>query len=200
MSNALAKKKNKLRPKGYEEKFMKQTIARNKKLSDECFMEVFNSMQLICFTVLYAPADEGGFDFSKQRLKNFNKILTRHNTEYDDGGLISTLVEQKHKENLGFDCSLEARNFPYRPKMKMLEKRLKNMGEYNIALSSINGAIETYLILAVHTLYENYKFSAEMIRQWWDKCVEVSEMYVRGMNDEFIIKYFMDECKLDITK
>lgn len=173
---------------------------KNTKLSNDCFMEVFCSMQLINFAVLYAPEEEGGFNFTKQKIQNFNEILRRHNQEYDDGGLISTLVESTHKKKFGFDCYVEANNFPYRPKMKMYGKKPKSMNEHTIALRSINGAIETYLILAVHTLHENYRFNRDMIWQWWNKFKEVAELYVKGMDDDFVIKYFKDECGLDVTK
>ena len=97
MSNAL-KKKNRMKPKGYENKFAMQKAKKNEAMSENCFMEIFYSMQLINFTVLYAPAEENGFDFSKQKMKNFNKFLRKHNQEYDDGGLISTIVETSHKK------------------------------------------------------------------------------------------------------
>ena len=187
-------------PKAHKEKRAMQKVMRNKALSEKCFVELFYSMQLINFSVLYAPAEEGGFDFTKQKVKNFNRILTRHNQEYDDGGLISTAVEKSHKEKFGFNCRLEAQNFPYRPKMKMFGKQPKTITDHTIALVSINGAIETYLILAIHTLHENYRFNKDMIWQWWKKFKEVAELYVDGMSDEFVIQYFKDECGLDITK
>lgn len=199
MSNGLKRKRN-FAPKGYEDRFKMQKVMYNKSLSENCFMKLFYSMQLINFAVLYAPTEEGGFDFTKQKVKNFNKILRRHNQEYDDGGLISTLVEKNHNDKFGFDCRLEAQNFPYRPKMKMYGKQPRNMADHNLALVSINGAIETYLILAIHTLHENYRFNKDMVWQWWNKFKEVAELYVNGMSDDFVIQYFKDECDLDITK
>ena len=144
------RKKRTLKPDGYEKKTAIHKRFKSVKLSERCFMELFYSMQLVNFTVLYMSKEDGGFDFTKQKLQNFNKIITRHNQEYDDGGFISTAVALDHKKKLGFDCFLEAKNFPYRPKMKMYGGTPKNMHEHNIALTSINGAIETYLILAVH--------------------------------------------------
>lgn len=199
MSSAL-KKKRRFNPKGYEDRGKMQQIQKNKTLSEKCFTEIFDSMQLINFTVLYAPTEDGGFDFTKKKLQNFNAILTRHNQEYDDGGLTSTAMEEKFKEKFDFDCKLEAKNFPYRPKMKMYGGKPKNMTEYNVALASINGAIETYLILAIHTLHENYRFNKDMIWKWWNKFKEYSELYVDGLTDEFIIKYFVDECGLKVNK
>lgn len=199
MSNTL-KKKTRLKPEGYRAKNAIHKQFKNAKLSETCFREIFYSMQLINFTVLYMSEEDGGFDFAKQKLRNFNKNITRHNQEYDDGGLISTAVSMDHKKKLGFDCYIEAKNFPYRPKMNMWGGKPKTMQEHNIALTSINGAIETYLILAVHTLRENYRFSKADIWKWWEKFKEVSELYVDGMTDEFIIEYIKDECGLVINK
>ncbi len=199
MSSKLNKKK-KLRPKGYEDRFKIQKYGKDVKLSENCFMEIFYSMQLINIAVLYMSEEDGGFDFTKKKLQNFNRILTRHNTEYDTGGFESTSVSKKHKKNLDFDCFIEAKNFPYRPKMKMFGGKIKSMGEHSIALTSIDVAIETYLILALHTLHENYRFSKDMIWKWWEKFKEVSMLYTEGMTDEFVMKYIKDECGLAITK
>lgn len=199
MSNAL-KKKRTLRPDMYDKRNAIHEHRKNARLSEKCFMELFYSMQLINFSVLYMATEDGGFDFTKKKLQNFNRILTRHNQEYDDGGFVSTAVSLDHKNKLGFDCFVEAKNFPYRPKMKMFGGKPKNMMEHNVALVSINGAIETYLILAVHTLRENYRFSKADIWKWWEKFKEVAELYVDGMTDEFIIKYIKDECGLVINK
>ena len=176
------------------------TIYKHRRLSEKCFQEIFYSMQLINFAVLYMSKEDGGFDFAKKKLSNFNRIITRHNQEYDEGGFISTAVSIRHKKNLDFDCYKEANNFPYRPKMKMYGGKLKTMKEHNVALTSINGAIETYLILAVHTLKENYRFSKADIWKWWEKFKEVSHIYAEGADDEFIIKYIKDECGIVINK
>ena len=194
------RKKRTLKPDGYEKRFAIHKHRQNARLSEKCFMELFYSMQLVNFTVLYMSVEDGGFDFTKKKLQNFNRILTKHNQEYDDGGFISTAVSLEHKKKLDFDCYKEAVNFPYRPKMKMYGGKFRNMSEHNIALTSIDGAIETYLILAVHTLRENYRFSKDDIWKWWAKFKEVSELYVDGMTDEFIIKYIKDECGLVINK
>ena len=194
------RKRSILRPDGYEKRFERHKYMQNRKLSEKCFQEIFYSMQLINFAVLYMSEEDGGFDFTKTKLRNFNKIITRHNQEYDEGGFISTAVELDHKKKLGFDCYKEAVNFPYRSKMKMFGGKVKDMKQYNIVLTSIDGAIETYLILAIHTLRENYRFSKEMVWKWWDKFKEVSHIYAEGANDEFIIKYIKDECGLVINK
>lgn len=102
MSSAL-KKKRRFNPKGYEDRGKMQQIQKNKTLSEKCFTEIFDSMQLINFTVLYAPTEDGGFDFTKKKLQNFNGILTRHNKEYDDGGLAATAMEKSFIEKFDFD-------------------------------------------------------------------------------------------------
>lgn len=187
------RRKTKLAPRLYERRNTYQQIAQNVKISKSCFSDIFTSMQMINFYILYYE-----FDFSKKKVENFSEILRRHNTEYDDGGLISDEMEEKHRKGLGFDCWKEAMKFPYRARRKMFNGKTKNMAEYEIFLTSTNAAIETYLILAVHTLHENYRFTRSMVRRWWDKFVDFSMLYAEGLTDEHITKYFKQECNLEI--
>ena len=45
----------------------------------------------------------------------------------------------------------------------------------------------------VSVLREKFAFSGDMIRQWWTKCLEIAELYTRGMTDEFIIGFLEGE-------
>lgn len=168
------------------------------KLAEGCYSEIFTSMQLICFTVLYMSKEDGGFDFSKKKLQNFNNFLTLHNQENVDG-VLSSKETEKSLRKTGFDCELEASQFPYRAKMKMLGKKCKP-SNIRVMLASANVAIEAYLILAVYTLRKHYGFSHQMIREWWTKCIEVSELYAKGMTDDFVMKFIKDELGLEITR
>lgn len=169
------------------------------KLAEGCYREMFYSLQFINFTVLYMPIEEGGFDFSKKRLLNFNRILTENNRLELDGQIdVADLVTRYKK--VGLDCEKEASEFPYRAKVKMVNTRLKSKRDYYILLNSANGAIKLYLALAVYTLKKSYGFSWDMIHAWWVKCKEVAELYSKGMTDEFVMQYFKDVCDLDIEK
>ena len=97
------RRKTKLAPRLYDKRNTYQQIAQNIKISKSCFSDIFTSMQMINFYILYYE-----FDFSKKKVENFSEILRRHNTEYDDGGLISDEMEEKHRKGLGFDCWKEA--------------------------------------------------------------------------------------------
>lgn len=194
MSNALKKKSKPMKPKDYENRFVYVDIQKRKALAENCFGEVFKSIQMTNLYVLYYI-----FDFSKQKIQNFNKIIRKHNTEYDLGIIKPQELEDKFKANIGFDCEKQAEKFPYRAKIKMYGKRLKTTQDYDIAIKNINAAIETYLILAVHTLHTNYKFSAKMIEVWWEECIKFSlDNYANGMKDEHVVQYFKQECDLDI--
>lgn len=188
------KKKTRLSPRLYEKRYIYSQIAKNVKKSNSCFLDIFTSMQMVNFYILYYE-----FDFSKKKVENYNEILRRHNKEYDDGGFTSDEMEQKHLKGLGFDCWKEAMKFPYRARRKMFGGKTKNMADYEIFLTSTNAAIETYLILAVHTLHQNYRFSGAMIHRWWEKFIDFAMLYAEGLTDEHIAKYFKQECDLDIV-
>jgi len=192
------KKKRHFRPKGYEDRNKMQQIERNKSLSENSFNELFESLQLINLTVLYAPKEENGFDFNREQLNCFNRAIKEFNESYEDNGPTYLEVMKSHMDTYEFDCTKEAVNFPYRPKLKMYGKSFRNMNEHEIILISINGAIETYLVLALHVLRDIFHFSREDILIWWNKFKEISELYVDGMTDEFIMKYLKDECGMKI--
>lgn len=192
------KKKKRFHPKGYEDRHKMQQIERNKSLSENSFNELFASLQLVNLTVLYAPTEEDGFDFNRDQLACFNHSIKEFNESYEDNGPTYIEVMKSHIDNYEFDCTKEAVNFPYRPKLKMYGKPFRNMKEHEIILISINGAIETYLVLALHVFRETFQFSKEDVRKWWNKFKETSELYVDGITDEFIMKYLKDECGMKI--
>ena len=193
MSNALRKKTRKLEPKNYEDKFTMQRIARHISESDNCFWQTFKSMQMSCFYVLYYD-----IDFSKQKLKNYNEILRKNNEKIKNVSTIRA-EEERFIKNIGFDCEREARNFPYRAKIRMYGKNPKQ-NQIKSVNSNMNDGIECYLVIAVYTLHYNYKFSGELIREWWNRMLDFSKNYVEGMNDDHVVKYFKQECDLDIAE
>lgn len=170
-------------------------LKRRTNLANDVFSEVYKSLQLITYYVLYYNQD-----FSKQQIKNFNKFLNKYNEEmqlYEKNKLYE--LDQQFKDNLGIDCYKMAVNFPYRPKMKLYGKKTKN-SDVVIVLKNANYCIEDFLILCIYTLRTNYKFSAQRISEWWEQVIEFSRLYAEGLTDEHILKYFMQECDLEITK
>lgn len=183
----------------------KQTPQSNKnskayKLAENCYAEVFVSMQLICLTVLYSSKEDGGFDFTSQKLKNFNKFLTKHNHENVDGELSSKDTERWIYESFDIYCALEARRFPYRAKMKMAGLKNIKPSDVKVIIAGVEVAIEAYLILAIYTLHKHYKFNCEDIHKWWAKCIEVGELYAKGMTDDFVTKFITEETGIEIVR
>ena len=172
---------------------------RDWQLAENCYAEVFTSLQLICFSALYSAVEDGGFDFSKQKLKNFNKFLTQHNQENIDGILSSKETEKLILNDFGFSCAGGATAFPYAAKMKMAGRKIKP-SEVRVILASVDVAIEAYLVLAIYTLRKHYRFTALDINCWWKKCREIGELYAKGMTDEFILQFIKDECDLEIVR
>ena len=161
-------------------------------LAEDVRDKVFSSLQMTTYYTLYYDQD-----FSKQQVKNFNKFLKKYNEEfklYETEKLKE--LDQKHKNNLGVDCWKMAVNFPHRPKMKLYGKKTKHV---DIVLQNTNECIEDYLLLCVFILHKHYRFSAARIKQWWEQVIEFSRLYVDGLTDEHVVKYFIQECNLKIT-
>lgn len=195
MSNALRKKPKKKMPKGWEQIEPLYENHKREVYSDNCFYEVFKSMQMISFTVL-----SDTFDFSKKRIMNFADIMKRHNVEYNEGTFTADDKEKELEKKYEFNCKKEARRFPYRAKMKMIGKAPKRKQEYTLALEYVNLAIEAYCMLAVFTLTKNYRFKKEELYLWWSEVIKVSELYIKGMDDNYVSQYLKEYCDLDIAQ
>ena len=194
MSSVLKRRTNPKRP------ARQSTYDKDWGFIEGCFSEIFTSMQLISFTTLYSEPEDGGFDFSKQKIQNFNDFMRKHNQEIVDKQLDSRTIEALFRKS-GFDCEKEASNFPYRAKVKMYGgKKLKTKHDYNVMLASVNVAIESYLILTVYTLRTHYNFTWEMIRNWWESCINTSKLYSDGLTDQFVMDFIKDEIDITITK
>lgn len=170
----------------------RSTIAHNTKVAKNCYKETFWSMQLSSLYCLYYD-----IDFSKQKIRNFNKALTKHDEEARSRDIDLFEIEHRFRK-MGFDCEKEAIQFPFRAKVKMAGKI--HTRDMDVAVHNINDAIETYLVLAIYTLRKNYHFSMDKIRQWWQCIRDFSINYATGMNDEHVIEYFIQECGLGINK
>ena len=162
------------------------------KIALDVFHEVFKSMQLITYYVLYYDQD-----FSIQQVKNFNKFLAQHNEELRFHTNSVNKLEQIIKQNTGIDCEKMAKNFPYRVKMKLYGKKTKHP---DVVYYNATDCIEDFLIICIHTLRKNYRFSVTRINQWWEQVIEFSRLYVDGLTDEHVLKYFLQECGLEITE
>ena len=168
-------------------------IIRQTKLGEDVHCKVFKAIQLITYYVLYYDQD-----FSKQQLKNFNKFLKKHNEEmkmHDIKALVE--LDETLKRNVNIDCRKMAVEFPHRPKMKLYGKKTKDS---IVVLNNATDCIEDFLLICIHTLRTNYKFSAKRINEWWEQVIEFSRLYTEGLTDEHVIKYFMQECELEITE
>ena len=160
------------------------------KQQEKIIDEVFKSLQLMSYYELYYT-----FDFSVQRVKNFNSIMEKKNLEMKRDLVYE--YEKTLKRNIGFDCVAEAKRFPMRPKMQMAKV---NPRDFNRNREVIDIMISTYLVIAIKTLRENYRFNAVQVQRWWDSIREMSHLYTQKepLTDAHIVKYFNQECKLPI--
>lgn len=195
MGSKLRKKKA-LKPDGYEDRFAIQKEAKRQRLEDDSFGRVFYSMQYISYTVLWSAKEDKGFDFSVEQLKDMGVHLKKHSQLYNDRGTLLAM-EYALKEMTGFGCFKEATHFPYGVKMKMYGKPLKKKQEYFTVLESVTDAIAVFLVVTANTLKIEFGFTGDMIREWWQKCLEVAELYKNGMTDKFIIEFLKQESGLE---
>lgn len=174
---------------------MKRSVRNhNLVVATSCFSGIFKSIQLAAVYCLYY-----NMDFTKQKVKNYNSILTRHNTEANNQEISVWEIEMDILKSVDFDCEKEAFQFPFRAKMKMAGKKIKPK-DMAVAIQNINDALEVYLILSVYTLKKNYRFSNDQVKEWWDHVKDFCLLYAQGMHDEHVIEYFKQECDLVITE
>lgn len=175
-------------------KFNKE-LYRATKVAENSFSEVFKSMQLLHYTVMYEK-----FDLDKEGIQEFQKNLTDYNNECLDNREAFLAEEEKLLTEYQFSCEESARRFPTRAKMKMLGRRPKRMQDWDVALQNATDAIEVCLVLFLHEFVKVLQPSAEDIKVYWESMVENADLYARGMTDDFVVKYFKNEIDLEITE
>lgn len=171
-----------------------QELYRATKVAENSFSEVFKSMQLLHYTVMYDK-----FDLGKEQIQEYQKNVTDYNNECLDNAETFRAEEDKLLTDYGFSCNEAARRFPLRAKMKMLGKRPKRMSDWDVALQNATDAIEVCLVLFLHEFVKVLQPSPSDIRLYWESMVENADLYSRGMTDEFVVKYFLDEIDLEIV-
>ena len=198
MGSKLRKKKV-LKPVGYEDRLAMLKKAKQQRLEDDSFGKIFYSMQYISYTVLWSAEEDEGFDFSEQQLKDMGIQLKKHSELYNDRATLLAM-EYTLKEMTGFCCFKEATHFPYSIKMKMYGKPLRKKDEYLTVLDSVTDAIAVFLVVTANTLKIEFGFNGEMLHKWWDKCLEVAELYRIGMTDKFIIDFMEQESGVEFER
>lgn len=169
-----------------------QEINRRTKLAENSFSEVFRSMQLLNYTVLYYD-----FDFDKEDIKKFNENLRNNNENLTREEFM--IQEDRILKDYNFSCEKAAKDFPLRAKIKMIGKMPKRMSDWDVSLGNAKDAIETCLLLFLNEFTTTWKKSSEDVQVYWNSFVSNSMNYANGMTDEFVVKYFKDEIDLDIT-
>ena len=168
-------------------------LNRRIKIAENSFSEVFKSMQLLHYTVMYDK-----FDFDKEQIKEFQKNIIDYNNECLDNKEAFFDVEEKLLTDYSFSCNKSAKAFPLRAKMKMIGKNHKRMQDWDIALNNATDAIEVCLVLFLHEFIKVLHPTIEDVQLYWNSIVENADLYARGMTDDFVVKYFIDEIDLKI--
>ena len=196
MGSKLKKKKKKMQPLGYEsEKLLSHAeITRRTRIAKKSFSKTFKAAQLVNFCVMYTD-----FDFEKRKMTNFQNKFLAHNDLLDGPKLIQE--EILIKQAIGFDCEKEARNFPLRAKMKICGiQKVKRLVDAEVQINNASDSLESYLIIVIKTMRDNYRFSKKNVYLWWEKFKEVAQLYADGMTDEFVIKYVTETLEWELKK
>lgn len=175
-----------------KKKQLEADIKKRTRLAENSFSQVFRSMQLLNYTVLYYD-----FDFDKEDIKKFNENL-RINNEFLTREIFFEQEKRLLKE-FSFSCEEAAKSFPLRSKIKMIGKMPKSMSGWDVVLGNAKDAIETCLLLFLHEFTTTWQKTPEEIKAYWSSFVANSMNYANGMTDEFVMQYFKDEIDLDIT-
>lgn len=170
-------------------------IERRTKIAERSFSEVFRSMQLLNYTVLYY-----NFDFDKEMVKKFNANITDYNNECLDDSEAFFAEEARILKDFAFSCERSAKEFPMRAKMKMCGKRPKGMKDWDIVLKNATEAIEICLLLFLHECVAEWNFTESDVMLYWQNMKENAKCYADGMTDEFVVQYFKDYLDLEITE
>jgi hypothetical protein len=170
-------------------------LNRATKIAENSFSEVFKSMQLLHYTVLYY-----NFGFDKESIKDFQKNLTSYNNECLDDRDTFLAEEERILNVYRFSCEESAKKFPMRAKMKMIGIKPKRMKDWDVALQNATDAIEVCLVLFLHEFIKVLQPSISDIQLYWSSMVENADLDARGMTDAFVEKYFMDEIELEIKE
>lgn len=188
MSNALKKKSN-----SNINAYIKEMTERsgNKRAYDRYFESTFVSLQLINACVMYTD-----FDFEKQKMKNFTYKFEEvyDYLNKDNYDLVRKEVDEKAK----VDCRQTAKEFPYRVKVKMAGD-LRKKSDIAEAVSNATDSVEMFLVIAIKTLRDHYRFSAEKVHHWIERLVETSRLYAEGLTDEFVMNYIKEILEWEIV-
>lgn len=168
-----------------------------KKTGDKSFAGMFESLQLLGFTVLYY-----NFNYSTEQMNKFNKRMHELNsTLLEDERLYA---EAKEKIEKIWEVKLEkkVKEFPYRAKIHMIGGVPKGGMKYiNMALIEACYSIESFLVLTFSTLLEKEKkFGKTQMDCFYENLKSNAMNYANGMKDEFIIQYFKDQVNLIVGK
>lgn len=160
------------------------------------FGDVFNSVQLCVYYVLYA---EDGCDFSLDKVKNVNKFMHELNNRVDSDDMANIYL--RIYTSKGIDLAQLANDFPMRIKLNMYKRKIKS-GQMKPVLKNCTEAIELLMILTTEVLIKHYRFSADKLRWFWHEVEEFARMYTNKipLMDKHVLEFFENECGLKIER
>ena len=166
-----------------------------KKTGDKSFAGMFESLQLLGFTVLYY-----NFDYSTAKMTQFNDKMHELNDKLLEDAALYDKEKEKIEKIWGTSLAKKVKEFPYRSKVHILGGLPKGgMMHINMAILEACSAIESFLILSFASLMEmDRKFGKVQMDVFYSNLKENSMNYAKGMKDEFIVQYFKDQINLTL--
>ena len=162
------------------------------KKSAYAFCRAFDSLQMCCYYILYYD-----FDWDLEKIKEFNQCLHTMNDTVTSKDVALIVKVSKTK---GIDFERMALNFPWRIKQHMYGKKIK-CGEMDMVRQNLTEAVELIMIFVSEVLGVQYKFEPKQVLDFWNHVEEFARLYTNKepLRDDHILKYFKQECNLDIA-
>lgn len=168
------------------------------KLGDKYYSQMFKAIQLVVLTVVYY-----NFNYDKKSIQELNDELHEMNKIMLDDHNVFEEAENTLIKKYNFDCEHEASIFPFRTLTAMMGGIPKKGGmrSINVAKVAAQTALESYLVLFLKVFLKREKLRSESeLRSFWKNVIENGSNYAKGMDNNFVIEYFIDQIDLAIKE
>lgn len=159
------------------------------------FEKTYSAFQLLNLTVLYYD-----FNYTLEDILKFYERYKSIDSKLDDESwcnktidAISVYTDKPLKELV--------KEFPYRSREKMMGG-LPRGNSLVLSLANVRSlsAILSASLVILYIQIKDNNWGRNEINLWWNSIKVNSTNYIKGMNNEFIVKYLKDQLGLDILE
>ena len=164
MSNALTRKKKKMKPVGFtkQELISMRDYARRKSNTDILIEESYMNIRLIGYQILHDK-----FGFGQKRIIRVEQTIDEYLNAVADGGMSTEQLQYFLKEKCKIDVKDEANKVPFRERFALTEHKISAQSMQS-AGSYLLASICNYFSLLGVCLRTQFKFSTRQIREVYE--------------------------------